>query len=156
DVAKDAWTANLPLMPQAVHHAAIATDGSSLFVIGGLVGILSFQPLDSTYRYDPVTKQWFEMAHLNDFRGGGAGVSDGSRIWFIGGLSSSGPSNAVEIYDIKGNAWTAGRSMPTARDGIAAALVGRKIYVMGGERGTSTANMDTVEIYDIDKDSWSA
>jgi hypothetical protein len=43
--------------------------------------------------------------------------------------------------------------MPTARDGLAAAIVSGKIYAIGG--ANSTGYLNTVEVYDPSSDSWS-
>lgn len=46
--------------------------------------------------------------------------------------------------------YSTGAIMPSPRSEMAAAAIGSKIYVVGGSPGT----LDTVEVYDVDSDSW--
>jgi N-acetylneuraminic acid mutarotase len=51
--------------------------------------------------------------------------------------------------------WSTGADMPTPRAEVAAAVIDRKIYVVGGftENGQ---NSSTVEVYDTETDTWSS
>ncbi len=51
------------------------------------------------------------------------------------------------------NSWTAGASMPTARQGPFTGVIGTKIYVVGGITNTSVVNIN--EIYDTTTNTWS-
>ncbi|MBI2890806.1 MAG: hypothetical protein HYY13_08470 [Nitrospirae bacterium] len=57
-----------------------------------------------------------------------------------------------------GDLWTKRAPMPTPRNWPAAAVVGGKIYVMGGWGGTSPTQyaLSVVEVYDPVSDSWSS
>ena len=61
----------------------------------------------------------------------------------------------VEEYDPSTNSWVSVASMPTARSGLAAAVVNGKIYAMGGRSGPSIPSIDTVEVYDPGTNTWS-
>src|SRR5262249_39196068 len=41
--------------------------------------------------------------------------------------------DTVEIYDPAANSWSTGTPLPTARGGLAAATLGDRVYVFGGE-----------------------
>ena len=45
--------------------------------------------------------------------------------------------------------------MPTARHGLAVAIVGNTLFVLGGNDG-GDSRLDVVEAYDIEGGSWSA
>lgn len=52
-------------------------------------------------------------------------------------------------------AWQTGAAMPTARQEVAVAAVGAKVYVIGGF-GSTADPVDTVEVYDPAVDQWRA
>ena len=59
------------------------------------------------------------------------------------------------IIEENGNAspsYSTGAIMPSPRSEMAAAAIGSKIFVVGGSPGT----LDTIEVYDVDSDSWSS
>jgi len=58
------------------------------------------------------------------------------------------------IYDALTNKWTKGASMNTPRSWFAAAVVGDKVYVAGGQGNTKF--LDSAEVYDLQTDSWKA
>ena len=57
------------------------------------------------------------------------------RVWALGGRTSFwGQQYAnVDIYDPTTDSWRTGTPLPTGRGGIAAAVLGDRIYVFGGE-----------------------
>ena len=59
----------------------------------------------------------------------------------------------VEIYDPATDSWETGIPMPNARMGHAAAVVGGKIYVMGGAYGAQTSTA-TVDEFDPATGTW--
>ncbi len=102
---------------------------------------------------------------------GGRGICDQG-----GGVIDFGVCKTLEVYDpvkdrLKNTsslAWTTLPSMPTARAGLAAVVVGHKLYAIGGrtaghdehgmvvvEPGTGTALKD-LEAYDIAAGTWTA
>jgi len=52
------------------------------------------------------------------------------------------------------DAWRTRAPLPTARKGLAAAVVGGRLWALGGEDNTQ-ASLDTVEVYDPVTDTWS-
>jgi len=79
----------------------------------------------------------------------------GGKIYAMGGGDAPYTPylSDVEIYDPATDSWETGIPMPNARMGHAAAVVGGKIYVMGGayQAQTSTA---TVDEYDPATGTW--
>jgi len=62
--------------------------------------------------------------------------------------------SANEEYDPVTDKWRSRAAMPTARSGIAAAVLDGKIFVFGGESPSGTFNQN--ESYDPATNSWSA
>jgi len=101
---------------------------------------------------------WSSVAAMPTARDRLAAVAgaDG-RIYAIGGVSSTGASNAVEIYDPNMDSWTTGAPMPTPRFELAAALGSDgKIYVVGGDYASITdpGHSIVAEVYTPSTNSW--
>jgi Kelch motif len=62
--------------------------------------------------------------------------------------------DAHHVYDPVTNRWTAEPPLPTVRSGIAAAVLGPRLFVLGGEAPTGTFGQ--VEVYDTALSRWSA
>jgi N-acetylneuraminic acid mutarotase len=91
-----------------------------------------------------------------------AAVHDG-RLYAIGGAASCGgtcfgPSNVVEAYDPLLNAWTMRAPMGVAREGLAAATSGNRIFAVGGNQpGPPPASaVATLEIYEPLTNTWTS
>jgi N-acetylneuraminic acid mutarotase len=85
----------------------------------------------------------------------------GSKMYVLGGRKD-GQANkkdtvfVLDLCDLEKGWKTHGAKMPTARGGVATGVVGRKVYVFGGEGDTSVESgvFDEVEAYDAGKDTW--
>lgn len=64
-----------------------------------------------------------------------------SKIYIIGGYSSSGYSNTVQVYDVSANSWDSLESMNEERDQPATLCMNNKIYVFGGRNDNGFADM---------------
>jgi len=101
---------------------------------------------------------WNTIRSLQTARSHPATVSYKGMIYVIGG---GGPNflslDTIEIYDPNSDVWSWGRPMPTQRSGAVSALVGDKIYVIGGGYKKPDGKfrfLPTVEIYNPEKDTW--
>jgi N-acetylneuraminic acid mutarotase len=99
---------------------------------------------------------WRDVAAIPTPRDHLAAVTDGQYVYAVGGRALSADANiaALERYDPATDVWDKLPDMPTARGGLGAALVGRRIVAAGGESVTGV--FDTVESYDLDAGTWSA
>lgn len=152
DIGADAWR-EIPRLPQAVHHPAVATDGERLFVIGGLTGLAS-RPLDDVYAYDPEKDAWEEVGRLNDFRGAAAAAELSGTLYVMGGLTTAGPGAELEYFDPTRAGWNGLKPIPTPRAYLASASAAGKLFAIGGRRGTIARNLATVEAYDPKAMAW--
>jgi N-acetylneuraminic acid mutarotase len=91
---------------------------------------------------------------------GGAVVGD--TFFVVGGrINGSFAGNVNSVYALnlrtKSLTWTRKANLPTARSGLAVAVVGSKIYTFGGEgdrTNTKTYVFDDVEVYDTKTNTW--
>jgi len=87
--------------------------------------------------------------------GGRAAIYDGD-IYFMGGSSTS----SLYIYDISGDSWSAGTSMPSVKSFFGCVSTYNRltagddiIYAVGGQDATGT-KLNVVEAYDTSTDTW--
>jgi N-acetylneuraminic acid mutarotase len=73
-------------------------------------------------------------------------VLDG-RIFVFGGEARSGTFSEVEAYDPESNGWSRFVRMPTARHGLGAVVVGRRIYVIAGGPTPGGSASSAVDIF---------
>jgi N-acetylneuraminic acid mutarotase len=83
-------------------------------------------------------------------------ISD-TKIAIIGGiLQQGGMTDYLGIYDIPSNTWTPGTRVPVPINHANAAVVGGKIYVLGGMTGASWAGDVRSWVYDPNTKVWTA
>ena len=135
DAVADAWTP-LTQLPERREHCAAGAIGGKIYVGGGRVdGITGVEP--KTWEYDPANDAWTEKAELDPARGGLAGAVLQNRLIVFGGegnpaAMSNGVYPDIDAYDPATNTWTNIGSMDVPRHGYGAAVVGDRVYLMGG------------------------
>jgi N-acetylneuraminic acid mutarotase len=176
DPATNEWTKKNP-MPLAVHHAMTTVHNGKIYVFGGFARPgkeLAWQPVDNAWEYTPETDSWRALAPLPTRRGAGGAATVNDKIYVVGGASTlpgatdsairfdGQPRDSVlgtnEEYDPAANAWRSRAPMPTARNHFLTAVVGGKIYTIGGRLGstfiTRSSNTEVNEEYDVAQDVW--
>jgi N-acetylneuraminic acid mutarotase len=77
----------------------------------------------------------------------------GSRLYVVGGYTARGAASAdVWSWAPGEDHWRRGPDMPTARGGLAAAALGARLVVVGGEQPSGTFGQ--VETYDEPTSKW--
>jgi N-acetylneuraminic acid mutarotase len=176
DPATSEWTKKKE-MPLAAHHVMTVVHNGKIYLFGGFSRPgkeLAWQPIDNAWEYTPETDSWKALGPLPTRRGaGGAAVING-KIYVIGGASTlpgasdpairfdGQPRDSVlgtnEEYDPATNTWKGRAPMPTARNHFLTAVVGDKIYAIGGRLGstfiTRSSNTEVTEEYDVAQDVW--
>lgn len=104
---------------------------------------------------------WVAKNTMPTARSGFAAAQLNGLIYVCGGSvqntgSIPGPeTNMVEIFDPATATWSAGPSMPTARIGATAAVLGGKLYVIGGDNLLAPGGTGIVEQFDPVSGTWS-
>ena len=135
DAMADAWTP-LAKLPERREHCAAGAIGGKIYVGGGRVdGITTVEP--KTWEYDPASDMWTEKADLDPARGGLAGAVLQNRLIVFGGegnpaAMSNGVYPDIDAYDPATDTWTRIGTMDVPRHGYGAAVVGDRVYLMGG------------------------
>jgi N-acetylneuraminic acid mutarotase len=160
DMLRDQWDEWEDMASQHGAPAiAIGTSTrSSPYVISGLEensnGSFVNTPTVETYLVD----YWLPVTDIATPRDGlAAAVVDGV-IYAVGGRVNGDISQNTGVNEAYGsdgtNEWVKRAPMPTARSSIAAAAVGGKIYVFGGE--SPQGIFDKSDMYDPGTDAWRA
>jgi N-acetylneuraminic acid mutarotase len=134
DAKNDQWE-TLAKLPERREHCAAGAIGGVIYVGGGRVdGITGIEP--KSWAYDPGTDEWTQKADLDPARGGLAGAVLHDRLVVFGGEgnkdATSGVFPDIDAYDPATDTWENLGSMLVPRHGYGAAVVGDRIYLMGG------------------------
>ncbi|MBI3941337.1 MAG: hypothetical protein HY315_10935 [Acidobacteria bacterium] len=85
----------------------------------------------------------------------GAGlVAVGGRLYQLGGFDGSPVTNQVQIYNAAANRWERGAPMPLAVTASQSAVVGNRIYAVGGWIWSDAAPTGVVQVLDADIGRW--
>src|SRR5262244_1376675 len=158
------WVKLAPFPEPAEELFGVAA-GGKMYVMGGLAP--GWKPRGLVYEYDPATDKWTKKKPMELSSHHVAVVELNGKIYAFGGFvpPQSGPPAWIPIdnaweYDPAADSWKALASMSTKRGSPVAAVVGGKIYVIGGRTGAAfisvATNTNIVEEYDPATDSWGA
>lgn len=140
DPTSNTWRARAS-MPTPRNHAVGGAANGKVYVIGGRVGGAFItgpsSNTDIVEEYDPAADAWSYRAKMPTPRSAmAAGVHEG-RIYVSGGeyqdARMMATFRALEAYDPARNAWAVLPSMPTARHGLAAGVVGNRLHMVSGD-----------------------
>jgi N-acetylneuraminic acid mutarotase len=152
----DAWSAvaALPAGTERGGGVAIAR-ANDILVVGGVRGgtavneVSRYVPASDSY--EPFTDLPARRDHLV------GGLIDGVVV-VAGGREGAIASHAPSTYVLGEDAtWSVGSPMPTSRGGMAGAVWGGRLFVIGGEGNADDESgvFDGVEAYDVGRDQWS-
>ncbi len=141
------------VMPSARQEVAVAALGDRVVVIGGMTPVA--EPVSTVEGYRPSTNTWETLAPLPaPTHHAAAAVIDG-RLFVMGGYQDRVPPwrpvRTVYEYDARRNSWATRSPMLIARGAHAAAVVGGRIHVVGGDDG---GPLNAHEAYDAGADRW--
>jgi N-acetylneuraminic acid mutarotase len=149
-----------PEMPTLRDGPSAAVVGSSVYLVGGIASFdRSYNVARSVAtfeRFDTATGKWETLPPLPRALNHVALAAVGDAIYALGGETDRLRLGDVVAeswrYDIAARRWDPIAPMPTARGAAATAVLGHRIYVVGGLAGR--ASLETVESYDVDTDRW--
>jgi len=142
DIATGIWQSRAP-MPFTSEAPTCALDASS-----GMVYCAEGDTGNGFAAYDTATDTWTSLANTpnGDDYGCASGAFNG-KVFLAGG--TTGFINAVWVYDIAGNTWSAGTAAP---DGFLLAgyqQVGQFLYLAGGWTGGAPTGLTTTRRLDM-------
>lgn len=165
------WEKPAAPFPDASEEVYGIASGGKLYVFGGLAP--QWTPKALVYEYDPATGKWTKKNNMPLASHHTALAELNGKIYVMGGFvkPEKGPTAWVPInnaweYDPANDSWKALAPLPTKRGSPVAAVVGGKIYVIGGasthpgskETAVHPArphrSVDTNEVYDPATNTW--
>jgi Kelch motif len=154
------WRAE-PDLPMVRDEPRAALAGGRVFLAGGVVergdttaSVDTFMAYDfSTGRYERLPALPAELNHVGMTAHEGAVYVVGG---FTGGVNDPVASDLVWRYLIDEGRWEELAPLPTARGAMGVAVIGDRMYVVGGRAEPHSVALDTVEVYDFARDRWSA
>ena len=166
-ITNNTWTTKAS-MPRGLNHANAAVVDGKIYVLGGLAETDNetkrvWGAVPDSWMYDPLTDAWESIPGLptGEERGSAAVGTYQSRIYLAAGMSEleliehgrQRSVSVVSIFDTKTRTWLAvpeaAKYIPEARDHAGAAVVGSKMYVLGGRDSGQENFRDTVFILDL-------
>ena len=140
--ATNAWASAHPL-PQINNHNSAAVADGKLYSFAGLS--------NSTYRYEPTTDSWTEVASTTESHAGTAAVGVlNDKIFIAGG----GTGTALEVYDPTTNTWTNLAPMNVPRNHCGGGIINGEFYVVGGR--DSDLAPTALEVYHPQTNTWTS
>ncbi|HEX4488108.1 MAG TPA: kelch repeat-containing protein [Terriglobales bacterium] len=161
DPATNKWETRMA-MPTARNHAAAGVVGGKIYVIGGRLASAfasAGSNSDVVEVYDPAENTWGAAGlRMPTARSAMAFATFGNRILIAGGeivdRHMFAAIRAVEAYDPATNQWTELPILPAARQGVSGAVIGDRLYVIGGhvqgtDLGGAGADSDENDTLDL-------
>jgi N-acetylneuraminic acid mutarotase len=136
DVARNTWAETTRWPTPSVYPCGAAVNGK-LYIVGAPTGGGRTSVVE---RYDPATSKWERLADLPTVRSHSVAVAVGHELYVIGGHGRAESEDGglgrdlddVSILDTRTGRWAKGPKLPAADHGMAAAVVGGKVHVLGG------------------------
>jgi hypothetical protein len=160
DLVNQTWSSGSPL-PGAETHAAVASDGTYIYVAGGQLGggEASGSGTNAVWRYDIANDLWTPFTPLPDVRFGGTMKIIDGVLHYVGGdyADRFTISTLHWAFDLNGGTqWTTLAPIPIGADHLASAVVNGIWYTIGGEHdhGTLYTQQNYVFAYDATTDTW--
>jgi hypothetical protein len=155
DASTGLWSAAAAMGTRRQHFGACVVAGE-VYVTGGMNE--DDENLQSIEKYSPSNGVWSTVAPMPEPRSQHASVFVDAVMYVLGGIideddASSVTASVLKFDSLQGN-WNTLAPMPELRCHFGACVVGRDIYVFGGEDEVSI-KQESVFKYDTEADKWS-
>lgn len=153
--------------PLEMHHFQAFVYEEQIAVVGGYTGACcnSEFGLSHLYFYHPANDSWTQGAEIPTARrrGSGGSVLYNGKFYWVGGLEGGHGEPATSYawfdeFDPVTGQWTVLPDAPRPRDHFQAAVVGGKLYLIGGRDGSDpslfNATIAEVDVYDFATGQW--
>ncbi|PTL72416.1 hypothetical protein C1I63_05840 [Rathayibacter caricis DSM 15933] len=163
DPATNSWT-RLRDLPELITHAPVVADGTTLWILGGYVGLDKKDSSRRVWKYDIPTDTYTAGPALPAARGGGGAAIVGRQLHYLTGAvrqDSTGASTVDHpdhwVLNLDGGTtWTASTPVPNPRNHVGTVVLGSKIYVIGGQHRENESGTPQVQVdaFDVVTKTW--
>jgi hypothetical protein len=149
------WAA-LPEAPTPRGEVAAARIGDVVYVVGGFDA--TGHSSNVVQRVDLRTQHWSTVAPMPQRLNHMNAVSFGGRLYVVGGYGGPGDTSTDAVrgfwrYDPATGRWASMPDAPVARAAAGAAVLGHRLYVVGG-RNDVTSALSSLAVFDFDSSRW--
>ena len=149
DAAADAWRPG-PRLPVPLHHAGMAVLAERLYVVGGYTNEPGrpWRAQSAVVSLGAGEERWREEPPLALGPRGALGLAAaGGNLVAAGGEAGGRGLDTTELYDPARRAWRTGPALARAREHLAAATAGDRVFAIAG-RTANEGNFAVVESLD--------
>uniref|UniRef100_A0A8D0HDA0 Kelch-like protein 22 n=1 Tax=Sphenodon punctatus TaxID=8508 RepID=A0A8D0HDA0_SPHPU len=154
DPQTNTWEYVEPLRKEVYAHAGAALDGK-MYITCGRRGD---DYLKELHCYDPDADRWDNLTDSPVRRAWHGMAMLMGKLYVIGGSNNDSgyrrDVHQVTCYSPVTNQWTNACPLPAGHGEPGIAVLGSRIYVLGGRSHNRGIRMDYVHIYDAEKDCW--
>ena len=159
DPVADAWSRAADMPIDVTHCNAVVVDGT-VWLAGGYRGPHPGVTVANVSRYDVASNAWSAGPPLPVPTAGGTLVLVDRTLYYIGGFLDRDATVASHwaLTVDGGTTWEPRAALPAPRGHLASAVVGGRIYAIGGQRrhDSDPVDLDVVDVYDPARDTWTA
>lgn len=160
------WTEGGPAPLEFHHTQAVPFDGK-IYIIGAWTGgFPDEQGIGNVMIYDPAADAWSEGLEIPEHRRRGAAgaVAYGDHIYVVAGNDGGHGPHATAVdwfdrFDPRTGTWEELPPAPRGRDHFHAAVVGSRLYAVGGRdsgvEGFIDSTFAEVDVFDFETGEWS-
>ncbi|MTK00623.1 S8 family serine peptidase [Micromonospora sp. CP22] len=145
--ADDAWS-EIAKLPAAIYdNAAVWLDGK-IYSVGGGGGTGTERKV---WAYDPGPGAWTALPDLPTVRSKPAAVAADGKLYVLGGWGADdAPVATVDVFDPVAGTWStlAGATNPAPVAAAGTAVVGGKVYLVGGCADATCTDSDKLVVFD--------
>ena len=159
DTSTDSWN-RLKDIPLTVTHLNPASDGKTVWFVGGYKGRHPGKVTAEVWKYNVAADSWSRGVDLPKPRAGGVLVYYDKRLHYFGGFADRNKT-CTEHWTLALNdsgQWNPAPAMPVPRGHLSAAVINDVIYALGGQVGHDVRAQDAKECYKYEPGirKWSA
>lgn len=148
------WTA-IAALPEPLEAPAVVSDGTFAYIMGGYSLDSPAGTRSTLYRYDPVGDSYLSLANSTVAAWGSCGAFLNGRLYKIGGLKNDNSgSNAVEVYNVNTDSWSAAANYPLSVGLVSAFARNGFVYAAGGANSSGLFTAKAYR-YDPTANTWS-
>jgi Kelch motif len=147
----------LPAGPSSRGEVSAARLGDFVYVVGGFD--TAGHTTAAVQRLDLRSERWSAVKAMPEALNHMSAIGYRGQLYVVGGYASPGDTSTDAVrgfwrYDPRTGRWQAMPDAPVPRAAAGAAVLGHRLYVVGG-RNDATAALSSVAIFDFDTGQWS-
>jgi Kelch motif len=149
--------AGLRAAPNSRGEVSAARLGDFVYVVGGFDAAGHTTP--EVQRMNLRSERWNAVSAMPEALNHMSAVAYRGQLYVVGGYASPGDTSTDAVrsfwrYDPRSGRWQAMPDAPIPRAAAGAAVLGHRLYVVGG-RNDATAALSSLAIFDFDTGRWS-